>query len=59
MTLGELMKKVQQVSSQISTAWIPIKDKDGNDIDIDFKIVCKDDNSCQLSHIELIEQYNL
>lgn len=56
MTLGELMTRIQQVSSQISTAWIPVKDKDGNDIDIDFKVICKDDDSCQLSHIELIEK---
>lgn len=56
MTLGELMKRVQLVGSQISTAWIPIKDKDGNDVDIDFKIICKDDDSSQLSHIELIEK---
>ena len=56
MTLGELMTRIQQVSSQISTAWIPVKDKDGNDIDIDFKVICKDDDSCQVSHIVLIKK---
>ena len=56
MTLGELLKRAQLVSSQMSTSWIPIKDKDGNDVDIDFKIIFKDDNSSQLSHIELIEK---
>ena len=54
MTLGELMERAQLVGSQLTTAWIPLRDKDGNDVDFDFKIVFKDDDSCQLSHIELI-----
>ena len=56
MTLSELLKRAYLVGSQISTAGIPIKDKDGKDVDIDFKIICVDDDSVQVSHIELIEK---
>lgn len=56
MTLSELIKRAQLVGSQISTAGIPIKDKDGHDVDFDFKVICMDDDSCQVSHIELIEK---
>ena len=56
MTLVELIKRVQLVGSQISTAGVPIKDKDGKDVDIDFKIICVDEDSGQVSHIELIEK---
>ena len=56
MTLSELMKRAYLVGSQISTAGIPIKDKDGKDVDIDFKIICVEDDSDQVSHIELIEK---
>lgn len=44
------------MGSQISTAGVPIKDKDGKDVDIDFKIICVDEDSGQVSHIELIEK---
>ena len=56
MTLSELIKRAQLVGSQISTSWIPIKDKDGKDVDIDFRIICIDEDSGQVSHIELIEK---
>lgn len=56
MTLSELLKRAYLVGSQVSTAGIPIKDKDGKDVDIDFKIICVDDDSGQVSHIELIEK---
>ena len=56
MTLSELMKRAYLVGSQISTAGIPIKDKDGKDVDMDFKIIFVDDDSGQVSHIELIEK---
>ncbi len=56
MTLAELINRAQMVSSQISTSWVPVKDKDGNDVDIDFTIISKDDDSCQVSHIVLIKK---
>ena len=56
MTLSELIKRAQLVGSQISTAGIPIKDKDGKDVDIDFNIIFVDDDSGHISHIELIEK---
>ena len=56
MTLAELINKARLVGSQISNAWIPLKDKEGNEVDIDFAIISKDDDSCQVSHIELIKK---
>ena len=56
MTLAELINKARLVGSQISNAWVPLKDENGNEVDIDFAIISKDDDSCQVSHIELIKK---
>lgn len=37
---------------QVTSTDIPIKDKNGNDIEFDLELIGKNDGSCQVSHIE-------
>ena len=58
MTLAELVAKAQVVSSQLNTAWIPLKDEAGNDVDIDFEIITEyhENAPCIVSHVEMIRK---